>query len=41
MLAKKKMVKICCIGAGYVGVPTMAVIASRCPSIQVDVIDIS
>ena len=32
--------KICCIGAGYVGGPTMAVIASNCPDIQVTVVDI-
>ena len=32
---------ICCIGAGYVGGPTMAVIASKCPHIQVNVIDIN
>lgn len=35
------MVKICCIGAGYVGGPTMAVIAVKCPSIEVAVVDIS
>lgn len=35
------MVKICCIGAGYVGGPTMAVIALKCPSIEVVVVDIS
>ncbi|KAG7023225.1 UDP-glucose 6-dehydrogenase 1, partial [Cucurbita argyrosperma subsp. argyrosperma] len=35
------MVKICCIGAGYVGGPTMAVIASKCPTIEVVVVDIS
>ncbi|THU72287.1 hypothetical protein C4D60_Mb04t10500 [Musa balbisiana] len=35
------MVKICCIGAGYVGGPTMAVIALKCPSIEVAVVDIS
>ncbi|KVH96190.1 UDP-glucose 6-dehydrogenase 1 [Cynara cardunculus var. scolymus] len=35
------MVKICCIGAGYVGGPTMAVIALKCPSINVAVVDIS
>ncbi|KAI5419582.1 60s acidic ribosomal protein P2 [Lathyrus oleraceus] len=34
------MVKICCIGAGYVGGPTMAVIALKCPSIEVAVVDI-
>jgi UDPglucose 6-dehydrogenase len=30
---------ITCIGAGYVGGPTMAVIADRCPHIQVTVVD--
>ncbi|VAH95020.1 unnamed protein product [Triticum turgidum subsp. durum] len=35
------MVKICCIGAGYVGGPTMAVIAVKCPAIEVVVVDIS
>lgn len=32
---------ICCIGAGYVGGPTMAMIASRCPDIQVNVVDVN
>ena len=32
---------ICCIGAGYVGGPTMAIIAERCPHIQVEVVDIN
>tara|TARA_Y100001968_G_C19454192_1_gene771070 strand:- start:2320 stop:3753 length:1434 start_codon:yes stop_codon:yes gene_type:complete len=32
---------ICCIGAGYVGGPTMAVIADRCPDIQVKVVDLN
>ncbi|UJH91282.1 nucleotide sugar dehydrogenase [Antarcticibacterium sp. 1MA-6-2] len=32
---------ICCIGAGYVGGPTMAVIAQKCPKIQVTVVDIN
>jgi UDPglucose 6-dehydrogenase len=31
---------ICCIGAGYVGGPTMAVIADKCPKIQVNVVDV-
>lgn len=31
--------RICCIGAGYVGGPTMAVLAWKCPSIQVNVVD--
>ena len=35
------MNKICCIGAGYVGGPTMAVIARQCPNIIVTVVDIS
>ncbi|KAK7317947.1 hypothetical protein RJT34_02593 [Clitoria ternatea] len=35
------MVKICCLGAGYVGGPTMAVIAFKCPKITVTVVDIS
>lgn len=32
---------ICCIGAGYVGGPTMAVIAQKCPQIKVTVVDIN
>jgi UDPglucose 6-dehydrogenase len=35
----KAIRKIVCIGAGYVGGPTMAVIADRCPDIEVTVID--
>ena len=30
---------ICCIGAGYVGGPSMAVIADKCPEIKVTVVD--
>ena len=33
--------KVCCIGAGYVGGPTMAVIAQKCPHIEVTVVDIN
>ena len=33
--------KIVCIGAGYVGGPTMAVIADRCPEIEVTVVDLN
>ena len=33
--------KICCIGAGYVGGPTMAVFAKNCPNIQFEVVDIN
>lgn len=37
-----KMIKnICCIGAGYVGGPTMAVIAQKCPDIKVTIVDIN
>ena len=32
---------ICCIGAGYVGGPTMAVIALKCPHIKVNVVDVN
>ena len=32
---------ICCIGAGYVGGPTMAVIAHKCPEINVHVVDLN
>lgn len=37
----KKINTICCIGAGYVGGPTMAVIAQKCPEIDVTVVDIN
>lgn len=37
----KKITKICCIGAGYVGGPTMSVIAKQCPDITVTVVDIN
>ena len=33
--------KICCIGAGYVGGPTMAMIAHKCPGVTVTVVDIN
>lgn len=36
-----KIKNICCIGAGYVGGPTMAVIAQKCPKIKVTVVDIN
>ena len=36
-----KVNKICCIGAGYVGGPTMSVIAPKCPHIEVTVVDIN
>ena len=37
----KKITEICCVGAGYVGGPTMAVIANQCPDINVTVVDIN
>ena len=36
-----KIKKICCIGAGYVGGPTMSVIADKCPDLEVRVVDIN
>lgn len=36
-----KITSICCIGAGYVGGPTMAVIAKQCPEIKVTVVDLN
>src|SRR5690606_3379955 len=32
---------ICCIGAGYVGGPTMSVIAQKCPDVTVTVVDMN
>lgn len=35
------MVKnICCIGAGYVGGPSMAVMADNCPGVEINVVDV-
>ena len=36
-----KINKICCIGAGYVGGPTMSVIAQKNPDIKVTVVDLN
>ena len=36
---KTNIKNICCIGAGYVGGPTMSVIADNCPDISVNVVD--
>lgn len=38
-LKSTPITKICCIGAGYVGGPTCAVIAKMCPHIRVCVVD--
>ena len=40
-MVTKEITKICCIGAGYVGGPTMAVIAQKCPHIKVTVVDLN
>ena len=37
----KKKKNICCIGAGYVGGPTMTMIASKCSEIKITVVDIN
>ena len=37
----KEPTKICCLGAGYVGGPTMAMIANQCPDIDVHVVDLN
>ena len=33
--------KVCCIGAGYVGGPTMSVFADKCPNILFKVVDVN
>ncbi|KAF8960942.1 UDP-glucose/GDP-mannose dehydrogenase [Flammula alnicola] len=40
-MAPVKVSKICCIGAGYVGGPTCAVIALKCPHITVTIVDLN
>lgn len=37
----KTIKKICCIGAGYVGGPTMSVVAKQCPHIEVTIVDVN
>ena len=41
MTIPENIKNITCIGAGYVGGPTMAVIAQQCPEIKVNVVDIN
>ena len=36
-----KIKTICCIGAGYVGGPTMTVMADKCPNIKFEVVDLN
>tara|TARA_B100000575_G_C23135860_1_gene659842 strand:- start:933 stop:2363 length:1431 start_codon:yes stop_codon:yes gene_type:complete len=38
---KTEIKNICCIGAGFVGGPTMSVIANNCSEIQINVVDIN
>lgn len=40
-MATEWALRICCMGAGYVGGPTMAMIALKCPDIKVTVVDIN
>ena len=40
-MSKYKIKKVCCIGAGYVGGPTMVVFANKCPNIEFKVVDIN
>jgi UDPglucose 6-dehydrogenase len=40
-MSSNNIKSICSIGAGYVGGPTMAVIAQKCPDIKVTVVDIN
>ena len=41
MSGENQISNICCVGAGYVGGPTMSVIASKCPEIRIDIVDIN
>ena len=41
MTSSAGSLRICCIGAGYVGGPTMAMIAKQCPDIPVTVVDLN
>ena len=38
---KSPINNICCIGAGYVGGPTMTMMASKCPNLTFNVVDIN
>ena len=41
MYCNHRIKSICCVGAGYVGGPTMAIIALKCPQIKVTVVDLN
>ena len=36
-----RLKKVCCIGAGYVGGPTSAIIAAKCPELTFTVVDVN
>jgi len=38
---KFRVENVCCIGAGYVGGPTMAVLAKNCPNLKIKVADLN
>ncbi len=38
-MSPTKIKSICCLGAGYVGGPTMAMIAAKCPDILSVLVD--
>ena len=40
-MGKYQIRNICCIGAGYVGGPTMAVFANYCSDVIITVVDIN
>ncbi len=40
-MSGRQVETICCLGAGYVGGPTMAMIAAKCPHLQVTVADLN
>mgnify|MGYP001292689417 CR=1 FL=1 len=40
-MVNKVIKNICCIGAGYVGGPTMAVFALNNPNLKIEVVDIN
>jgi UDPglucose 6-dehydrogenase len=40
-MPEEPRMKVLCIGAGYVGGPTMAMIAHKCPDVKVTVVDIN
>jgi len=40
-MSVKNIQTICCIGAGYVGGPTMSVIADKCPNLTINVVDLN